>query len=63
MNETKIEDIASRDAKWMEFHYYFPFYGLYIPKFHNWGLISNSDAVSLLNWEKVLEHAEIATGT
>ncbi len=50
--EEKITRAASRGVKWSEFHYYFPFYGLYIPKMQNWGLIADSDEISLRDWEK-----------
>ena len=47
----KIQTISQKNVKWIEFLYYFPFFGLYAPRVQNWGLIYNSDAVSLSDWE------------
>lgn len=49
--EAKIKNAAHRGVRWSQFHYYFPFIGLYAPRTQDWGLISNSDAVSLDAWE------------
>ncbi len=50
-NELEIKKVSERGVKWIEFHYYFPFLGLYVPKLENWGLISNSDEISLFDWK------------
>lgn len=47
----KIKGVVEMGAKWIEFLYYFPFFGLYAPKLQNWGLVFNSDDISLGNWE------------
>ncbi len=50
--EETVRRAASNGAQWNELHYYFPFYGLYVPDMDTWGLIANSDAVSLSDWEQ-----------
>jgi hypothetical protein len=48
----KMKKSAANGVSWIEFHYYFPFYGLYTPRSPRWGLIADSDEVSLLDWER-----------
>jgi len=48
---TRIKEMTLRGVKWNELHYYFPFYGLYVPKVRDWGLIADSDVVDLVAWE------------
>jgi hypothetical protein len=52
--EEAIKDIAARGAQWIEFHYYFPFYGVYAPQVNDWSLIADSDDTPLSAWEKGL---------
>ncbi|MCX7995463.1 MAG: DUF1080 domain-containing protein [candidate division WOR-3 bacterium] len=50
--EKRIKEVKNRGVTWMEFHCYFPFYGLYAPEMDEWGLIFDTDAISLQNWER-----------
>lgn len=50
--EANIKKAKKRHVQWIELLYYFPFFGLYAPKLQNWGLVFNSDDISLDNWEK-----------
>lgn len=52
VNEKKIRELQNRDVKWIEFHEYFPFYGLYVPKSPEWGIVIDSDEVTISDWEK-----------
>ncbi len=47
----KIEQLKEQGVAWIELHGYFPFYGLYVPESKDWGLISNSDRVSISEWK------------
>ncbi len=51
-NKNKIMQLKNHGVKWIELHGHFPFYGLYTPKQKDWGIIMNSDKISLNNWEK-----------
>jgi len=50
-DENRIEDVAKRGVTWIEFHGHFPFYGLYAPQKRNWGLLYNTDQITLSEWE------------
>lgn len=50
-NQSIVKKVVSKGVTWSEFHYYFPFYGLYIPKMQNWSLVANSDDIGLSEWE------------
>jgi hypothetical protein len=52
VNTSKVKMLARRGVTWIELHEYFPFYGLYAPEQQTWGIILDSDEVSLSNWEK-----------
>lgn len=52
INEKKISELHERHVTWTELHEHFPFYGLYAPKPHEWGLIIDSDEVSIADWER-----------
>jgi hypothetical protein len=50
--ETNIKEMRNRNVKWVELTGYFPFYGLYVPKAAEWGIILDSDDVTLSHWER-----------
>ncbi|MEO0136084.1 MAG: family 16 glycoside hydrolase [candidate division WOR-3 bacterium] len=50
-DEDRIKLVKKQNVKWVEFHCYFPFYGLYVPPYGDWGLIFDSDEVSLHQWQ------------
>jgi hypothetical protein len=52
IEENRIVQVKNRGVTWIEMHGHFPFYGLYVPKQKDWGIIMNSDIISLNDWEK-----------
>lgn len=48
---SKVNTLSNRGVTWIELHEYFPFYGLYAPEQQTWGIILDSDEVSLSRWE------------
>lgn len=51
VREEQISALHDRNVEWIEFHEYFPFYGLYMPHSPDWGIILDSDEVELTQWE------------
>lgn len=51
VREEQISALHDRNVEWIEFHEYFPFYGLYMPHLPDWGIILDSDEVGLTQWE------------
>lgn len=52
VREKKIRELQQDKTGWVEMHGYFPFYGHYAPKAKSWNIISNSDKITLDEWER-----------
>ncbi len=51
VNEESISAFSTRGVEWIEFTAFFPFYGLYIPRLPDWGIIFDSDEIGIGQWE------------
>lgn len=56
VNTSKVKTLPHRGVTWIELHEYFPFYGLYAPPQHTWGIILDSDEVDLSRWKNGAGH-------
>ncbi len=51
-DKTFIESAVKQEVKWLEFHNYFPFYGLYMPERNKWDIVINKTDADLNVWEQ-----------